>query len=92
VIGSKPHEAHEREPNRDDFRNQFSSGDGEEDGHCDEPICQDSAKEDLVPTRRHDFCPRKIDSFGSVITSGERTAVASQNSHKKEHACEVCEE
>ncbi len=38
VVGAEPDEAHDGEPDGDDFGDDLARGDGEEDGHADEPV------------------------------------------------------
>lgn len=38
VVGAEADEAHDGEPDRDHFGDDFARGDGEEDGHTDEPV------------------------------------------------------
>lgn len=67
MVGAESDETHYGHPDGEDFGDYFARGDGEEDGHCYEPVGQDAAEEDLVPAGGYDFGCCEVYGFGAVV-------------------------
>lgn len=80
------------EPDRHDLSADIPSGDGEEDGHADEPVCADAAEENLLPAGLLGF----LDGVGDGLVAvgrdvGENPSVADYDGHEEEHAAEIAD-